>query len=135
MLEENKKGYYKEVEKTIHHEAVPGVEEKYHYEEVKAYTDARGKIIGKDVKKVIDVAGVPAKEAWDEVVKERVWVPYSQKELDQIRINELKQALRDSDYKAIKYAEGLITPEAYAPIRAQREAYRAEINALESKIY
>lgn len=127
---ENQKGKYIEIEKTVHHDAIQAVEEVSHLEVVKIYENG-----GKDVKKVIDVPAVEGKPAWDEVVKERVWVPYSQKELDQIRINELKQALRDSDYKAIKYAEGLITPEAYEPIKLQRQAYRAEINALESKIY
>ena len=133
MLEENKKGYYKEVEKTIHHDAIPAVEEISHYEEVKAYTDARGKIIGKDVKKVIDVPAVEGKPAWDEVVKERVFVPYTQKELDLFRIQELKALLKESDYKAIKYAEGLFTEVEYAPIKALRQSYRAEINALEAK--
>ena len=125
---DNKNGKYVIVEKTIHHEAIPAIEEVSHLEVVKVYENG-----GKDVKKVIDVPAVKGKPAWDEVVKEQVWIPYSRKELDQIRINELKQALRDSDYKAIKYAEGLITPEAYAPIKAQRQAYRAEINALEAK--
>jgi len=44
-----------------HHEAVEPVEEKWHYETVAEYPNG-----GKDVRKVIDVAGVKAKEAWDE---------------------------------------------------------------------
>lgn len=124
------KGHYVEVEKKIHHEAVPGIPEQSHIEIVKEYPNG-----GKETKKVIDVVGVPAKEAWDEVVKEQVFVPYSQKELDQMRIAELKQLLNDSDYKAIKYAEGLITTSEYAPIKAMRETYRAEINMLEAKTY
>lgn len=47
------------------------------------------------------------------------------------RISELKQLLTDTDYKAIKYAEGEITAEEYAPIREQRRAWRVEINNLE----
>lgn len=50
------------------------------------------------------------------------------------RISELKRKLSATDYKAIKYAEGLISEEEYTPIRAEREAYRAEINELEAKI-
>lgn len=50
------------------------------------------------------------------------------------RINELKRKLRSTDYKAIKYAEGLISEYDYAPIKAEREGYRAEINSLESQI-
>lgn len=48
------------------------------------------------------------------------------------RIMELKRLLAESDYKAIKYAEGLITAEEYAPIKAERQAWRDEINELES---
>lgn len=43
----------------------------------------------------------------------------------------LKQQLADTDYKAIKYAEGLITAEDYAATKAQRQAWREQINALE----
>lgn len=47
----------------------------------------------------------------------------------QIRI--LKQQLADTDYQAIKYAEGQLSDEEYAPIREQRQAWRDEINKLE----
>lgn len=43
----------------------------------------------------------------------------------------LKQQLADTDYKAIKYAEGWITEADYAPIKAERQALRGQINALE----
>lgn len=52
----------------------------------------------------------------------------------QIKIMELKTQLKASDYKAIKYAEGLISEEEYAPIKEQRKEWRAEINELESEI-
>lgn len=125
---ENQKGKYIEVEKTIHHDAVQAVAEVSHFEVVKVYENG-----GKDVKKVIDVPAVEGKPAWDEVVKEQVFVPYTQKELDLLRIEELKALLKESDYKAIKYAEGLFTDVEYAPIKAMRQSYRAEINALEAK--
>lgn len=47
------------------------------------------------------------------------------------RIAELKSKLSKTDYQAIKYAEGQITEEEYAPIKAQRQAWRDEINLLE----
>ena len=50
----------------------------------------------------------------------------------QNRIAELHQLLEDSDYKAIKYAEGWITAEDYASIKTQRQEWRDEINLLES---
>ena len=50
------------------------------------------------------------------------------------QIEVLKNNLLNSDYKAIKYAEGFITEEDYAPIKAQRQAWRDEINRLEGEI-
>lgn len=50
------------------------------------------------------------------------------------RIKELKQLLKDSDYRAIKYAEGQYTKTEYAPYKEQRKAYRDEINALEEEL-
>lgn len=50
------------------------------------------------------------------------------------RIVELKRKLSETDYQAIKYAEGFITDDDYAPIKAQRQAWRDEINALEAEL-
>lgn len=50
------------------------------------------------------------------------------------QINNIKAKLRATDYRAIKYAEGEITGAEYAETAAQRRAWRAEINALETKI-
>lgn len=47
-------------------------------------------------------------------------------------INALKILLRDTDYKALKHADGAMTDEEYAPIRQQRAEWRARINELES---
>lgn len=47
-------------------------------------------------------------------------------------INALKILLRDTDYKALKHADGALTDEEYAPIRQERAAWRAKINELES---
>ena len=46
-------------------------------------------------------------------------------------ILEYKRKLKETDYKAIKYAEGLISETDYAPIKAERENYRKAINSLE----
>lgn len=46
-------------------------------------------------------------------------------------VQEYKQKLRETDYQAIKYAEGLISETDYAPIKAERENYRKAINSLE----
>lgn len=47
------------------------------------------------------------------------------------RIEELKALLAESDYKAIKYAEGWLTGDEYAYTKAQRQEWRDEINRLE----
>lgn len=49
------------------------------------------------------------------------------------RIAELKSKLAQTDYQAIKYAEGQLTEEEYAPIKVQRQAWRDEINKLENE--
>ena len=49
-------------------------------------------------------------------------------------ISELKKNLFDTDYKAIKYAEGLLTDEEYVEIKVQRELWRKRINELEASL-
>ena len=50
------------------------------------------------------------------------------------KISTLKTNLNKTDYLAIKYAEGEITISEYSSIKEQRRAWRAEINALETKL-
>lgn len=49
-------------------------------------------------------------------------------------IQVLKQKLVETDYKALKFAEGYLTEAEYAATKAQRQAWRDEINALEAKL-
>lgn len=70
-------GYLKQSTRTVHHEAVEGVEERWHYETIREYPNG-----GRDIEKVIDVAGVPAQEAWDEEIPIQIYIPYTQEELD-----------------------------------------------------
>ena len=49
-------------------------------------------------------------------------------------IEGLKQQLADTDYKAIKFAEGWITVEDYAPTKAERQSIRNRINELQEEI-
>jgi len=49
-----------------------------------------------------------------------------------LEITQLKKQLSDSDYKAIKYAEGQISESEYAPVRELRQGYRDRINELEA---
>lgn len=48
-------------------------------------------------------------------------------------IMENMNTLSRTDYKALKYAEGEISEEEYAPIRELRRHCRAEINRLEAE--
>ena len=52
----------------------------------------------------------------------------------QSEIGELKKYLSDTDYKAIKFAEGEITESDYQDVKTQRHDARVRINELESMI-
>lgn len=71
------------------------------------------------------------REAYDEYEDIQVYVPYTEKELAEREIIELKAKLAATDYKAIKYAEGVMSAAEYAETKAQREAWRSRINTLE----
>ena len=49
-------------------------------------------------------------------------------------INSFKQLLTQSDYKALKHADGVISDEEYAEALAEREGFRARINELEAEL-
>ena len=51
-----------------------------------------------------------------------------------MQIEGLKAQLAATDYKALKYAEGLIFESDYAPIRAERQALRDRINELQAQM-
>lgn len=58
----------------------------------------------------------------------------SSREYKEMRISELKAQLSATDYKALKFAEGWLSDVEYAPIKAERQAIRDEINAIEAEI-
>lgn len=57
-----------------------------------------------------------------------------QKEEYIAEIQALKKQLADTDYRAIKYAEGVLTDEDYQATGIQRQAWRRRINELEALI-
>lgn len=65
--------------RTVHHDAVAGIEEVSHYEVIAEYPNG-----GKDVAKVIDVAAVKAQDAWDEEIPIQIYIPYTADELAQM---------------------------------------------------
>lgn len=78
-------GYLKPGTRTVHHEAVEGVTEAWHYETVAEYPNG-----GKDVHKVVDDPGVEAKPAWDEDIPIQIYVPYTQEELEHMEAERSK---------------------------------------------
>lgn len=76
--------------RTIHHDAVEGVEEVWHWETIAEYPNG-----GKDVKKVVDVPGVEAKDAWDEKIPIYIYIPYTEEELAAIEEEKNKPSIDD----------------------------------------
>ena len=69
-------GYLTDDTEPVEHPAVEGVEEVSHYETVAKYPNG-----GKDVRRVIDVPGVPAQAAWTEQVPVQRYIRYTAEEL------------------------------------------------------
>ncbi len=63
-----------------HHPAQPEVQEQSHTEVTKTYPNG-----GKDLRRVVDVAFTPAKEAWDEYEDVLRYIPYTPQELEQMQ--------------------------------------------------
>ena len=70
---------------TIKHPEVKAIEEKGHYETIAEYGNG-----GKDVKWVVEVAGVEYQPAREETEEIYVYVPYTDEELKNIQIEELR---------------------------------------------
>ena len=69
-------GYLTADTEEITHPAIDGVEEQWHWETVTEYPNG-----GRDVRKVIDVSGVPAQAAWLEQVPVQRYIRYTDEEL------------------------------------------------------
>ena len=69
-------GWLENSVRVIRHAAIKGIEEKWHYEIAAQYPNG-----GKDLRKVVDIPGVEAKEAWDEEVPIVIYHPFTEEEL------------------------------------------------------
>ena len=116
------------------------------------YNKETGKVIsfGKDVQPYIEITEqerkqpLPDKYSYYAVINGEFTIkrrtPTSQEaKTDEIvsinkQIQELKQKLSDTDYKAIKYSEGWINEKDYAEVKQQRENWRSIINKLEEEL-
>ena len=83
-------GYLRTGVRTVHHEAVEGVQEIWHYETIAEYENG-----GRDIRKVVDVPGVEAQAAWDEEIPIQIYVPYTQEELDRMEAERNKPTMAD----------------------------------------
>lgn len=120
-------GYLKnDVVVVKHHARLPKIEEIGHFE-INSYANG-----GKERVWVVDVKGQEERKAYDETEQIQVYIRYTESELAEHKINALKEKLRETDYQAIKFAEGVMSESEYAPIKAQRQEWRAEINSLQS---
>ena len=116
------------------------------------YNQETGKVIsfGKDTKPYIEITEqerkqpLPDKYSYYAVIDDKFTIKRrnpTKEELEadnrqvvEREISELKRKLSDTDYKAIKYAEGFLTEEEYKETKTQRQLWRDRINELESKI-
>ena len=83
-------GYLVDDTEPVEHPAVEGVEEVSHYETVTEYPGG-----GRDVRKVIDVPGVPAQAAWTEHVPVQRYIRYTEEELAAREKERQKQEAKD----------------------------------------
>ena len=59
---------------------------------------------GKDIRRVVDVPGVEAREAWDEEIAIQIYTPYTQEELDRMA---LEQAMPSTEERLELLEEAL----------------------------
>ena len=83
-------GYLVDDTEPVEHPAVEGVEEQWHWETLTEYPNG-----GKDVRKVIDVLGVPAQAAWTEQVPVQRYIRYTAEELAAQEEARKKQEAKD----------------------------------------
>ncbi len=106
--------------RTVHHDAVEAVKEVFHYETLAEYPNG-----GKDVRRVVDVPGVEAREAYDEEVSYTAYIPYTEEELAQIKAEE-EAALKNSPLYQLQQENRLL--------KAQVSAAADQMEFLESCI-
>ena len=83
-------GYLTGSTEEITHPAVEGVEEQWHWETVTEYPNG-----GKDVQRVVDVPGVPARPAWTEQLPIKRYIRYTAEELAAQEEARKKQEAKD----------------------------------------
>ena len=106
-------GYLVNDTEPLEHPAVEGVKEVSHYETVAEYPNG-----GRDVRKVIDTPGVPAKAAWTERVPIQRYIRYTAEELASQEEERKKQDAKDK------------LPETVAALQKENETLKKESEML-----
>lgn len=96
-------GWLEDTVRRVEHEKVPAVQEIWHYETAAEYENG-----GRDVVKVVDVPGVPAREAWEERVPIQIYHPYTQAQLEEIEA-EKKRPTQEQRLQRVEEAMSRMT--------------------------
>ena len=111
-------GYLTADTEEITHPAVEGVEEQWHWETVTEYPNG-----GRDVRKIIDVPGVPAQAAWTEQVPVQRYIRYTAEEL----------AAQEEERKKAEAREKL--PETVAALQEENKMLRQCLLEMSEIVY
>ena len=79
----------------------------------------------------ININGITREMTAEEIAQHKAFEQSA--EFKQMQIMQLKAQLAETDYKAIKFAEGWISADEYASVKAERQAIRDKINELEGE--
>ena len=90
-------GWLHDETEAVEHPAQEGVPELSHYETVAEYPNG-----GKDVRKIIDREGVPARDAWTEQIPIQRYILYTAEELAEQEAERKKQAEREALPETVK---------------------------------
>ncbi|MCI7703471.1 MAG: hypothetical protein MSP08_03910 [Clostridiales bacterium] len=96
-------GWLEDTVRRVEHEEVPAVQEIWHYETAAEYENG-----GRDVVKVVDMPGVPAREAWEENVPIQIYHPYTQAQLEEIEA-EKKRPTQEQRLQRVEEAMSRMT--------------------------
>ena len=90
-------GWLRDETEAVEHPAQEGVPELSHYETVAEYPNG-----GKDVRKIIDREGIPARDAWTEQVPIQRYILYTDEELAEQEAERKNQAEREALPETVK---------------------------------
>ena len=111
-------GWLRDETEAVEHPAQAGVPELSHYETVAEYPNG-----GKDVRKIIDREGVPARDAWTEQVPIQRYIRYTAEEL----------AAQEEERKKAEAREKL--PETVAALQKENEMLKQCLLEMSEIVY